>query len=342
MTLRTDDFDFELPDGLIARYPAERRDGSRLLVSRPAGGAEHRRFPDLPELLTGDELIVVNDTRVLQARVFGRRAGTGGKVELLFVRPNGAAGRWVAMTRSNRPLRAGAVVDLPGGASAEVTARREDGAAVVALDGVGADVPGWLREHGALPLPPYLRREAEDSDSERYQTVFAAADGAVAAPTAGLHFTEELAGALRGRGCEIAPITLHVGPGTFRPVTAADPREHVLDPELYEVPEATAAALRSGRRILAIGTTVVRTLEHAARVGEGTVAAGPGVADLLLLPGDRFAVVDRLLTNFHLPRSSLLMLVCALAGTERTLAAYRAAVDEGYRFYSYGDATLWL
>jgi S-adenosylmethionine:tRNA ribosyltransferase-isomerase len=341
MPLRTDDFDYDLPPGLIARYPAPTRGGSRLLVSPRQGRPEHRRFDELSSLVTGDELVVVNDTRVLRARVFGRRAGSGGKVEMLFVRPDGPD-RWIAMTRANGALRPGAVVDLPGGASAEIVDRREDGAAVVALDGIGDDVPRWLEAHGALPLPPYLNRQAEESDVDRYQTIFAASDGAVAAPTAGLHFTEKILESLRDRGCLIERVTLHVGPGTFRPVTVDDPRQHALDPESYVIPEATAAALSAGRPVLAVGTTVVRALEHAYRVGQGAVASGPGVADLLILPGDPLSVVDRLLTNFHLPRSSLLMLVCALAGTERTLAAYAAAVADQYRFYSYGDATLWL
>ncbi len=338
--MRTDDFDYTLPDDLIARYPAERRGGSRLLICR-AGALEHRRFDELPEVLTGEEVVVVNDTRVLSARVLGRRARTGGKVEVLFVRPDGAPDRWVALTRCNSALRPGAVVNLPGGASVEVEDRREDGSALLALSGVGADVPSWLRAHGAIPLPPYLKREAEELDSDRYQTVFAQADGAVAAPTAGLHFTEEIADSLRALGCRIERVTLHVGPGTFRPVTVDDPRRHSLDPEIYEIPEATANAVASGRPVLAVGTTVVRALEHAGRVGDGVVAAGPGVADLLLLPGDELRVVDQLLTNFHLPKSSLLMLVCALAGVQHVLAAYRTAVAEGYRFYSYGDATLW-
>lgn len=348
--LRTDEFDFELPDSLIARYPAEQRDGSRLLVSRQDGASpEHRMFTELPSLLSGDELIVVNDTRVLQARVFGRRAGSGGKVELLFVRPQAPQapqGRWLALARANRPLRPGAVVDLPGGASAEVVDRRDDGCAVVALDSVGDDVPAWLRRHGELPLPPYLKRAAEPSDVDRYQTMFAHSDGAVAAPTAGLHFTPATLQALTDAGCHLSRVTLHVGPGTFRPVTVDDPRGHVLDPEMYDVPEVTAqavgGALRQGRRVLAVGTTVVRALEHAFRVGDGAVRPGPGVADLLLLPGDPLNVVDALLTNFHLPRSSLLMLVSALAGTERVRLAYREAVARQYRFYSYGDATLWL
>jgi S-adenosylmethionine:tRNA ribosyltransferase-isomerase len=340
--MHTDDFDYTLPDDLIARYPATQRDGSRLLVSRAGRAPEHRQFVDLPSLLTGDELIVVNDTRVLRARVQGTRHESGGKVELLFVRADGAPRRWIALTRANRPLRPGAVVDLPAGASAEVCSRRTDGAALLDLQGVGDDVPSWLQQHGELPLPPYLKRPAEASDTDRYQTVFAARDGAIAAPTAGLHFTSEIMDALRNLGCQVSRVTLHVGPGTFRPVTVDDPREHLLDPEHYEIPKETAEAVASGRPLLAVGTTVVRTLEHAARAGEGTVQAGPGIADLLLLPGDELRVVDRLLTNFHLPRSSLLMLVCVLAGIRRTLAAYREAVDRQYRFYSYGDATLWL
>ncbi len=340
--MRTDDFDYHLPEGLIARWPAPRRDASRLLVSRLGEAAEHRRFDDLPDLLTGEEVVVVNDTRVLPARVFGRKAGGGGRVELLFVRQRETPRQWIAMTGSNRPLRPGAVVELDGGASVQVRARLADGSALLDLDGLGDDVPGWLRTHGELPLPPYLERAAEPEDEDRYQTMFAQRDGAVAAPTAGLHFTPEVMDRITARGCLVRHVTLHVGPGTFRPVTTDDPRQHVLDPERYEIPKDTARALQEERPVLAVGTTVVRALEHAASVGEGAVRPGPGVADLLMLPGARPKVVAGLLTNFHLPRSSLLMLVCALAGTARTLAAYQEAVARQYRFYSYGDATLWL
>lgn len=263
-------------------------------------------------------------------------------MELLFVRQEETPRRWIAMTGSNRPLRPGAVVELAGGASAQVRARLADGSAQLDLDGLGDDVPAWLRTHGALPLPPYLGRAAEPEDEDRYQTIFAQRDGAVAAPTAGLHFTPEVMDRITARGCLVRHVTLHVGPGTFRTVTTDDPRQHVLDPERYEIPEDTARALQEERPVLAVGTTVVRALEHAAGVGEGAVRPGPGVADLLMLPGAPPKIVAGLLTNFHLPRSSLLMLVCALAGTARTLAAYREAVARRYRFYSYGDATLWL
>jgi len=341
--VRTDDFDYDLPDEQIARYPTARRDGSRLLVVE----AERRRdlrFSELAEVLSGDELLVVNDTRVLHARVRGRRLPGGGRVELLMVRPDDGAGGWLALGRTSRPMRAGHRLALPGDVEAEVTGRSDDGLLRLMLTGCD-DVVRWLEAHGEVPLPPYLRRDAEPEDGERYQTVYAASDGAVAAPTAGLHFTSELLGALRDKGCDVAPLTLHVGPGTFSPVRVDDPRQHALDAEHYEVPPPTAlalaAAMAAGRPILAGGTRVVRALEHAA-AADGSVHAGPGLADLLVLPGYRFAVVDRLLTNFHLPRSSLLMLVAALAGTDRTLSAYREAVAAGYRFYSYGDATLWL
>ncbi len=343
--MHTADYDYALPEAQIARHPAPRRDASRLLVVERAGGLRrHLGFSDLPDVLSGDELLVVNDTRVLHARVLGRRLPGGGRVELLLVRPAGDG--WLALGRASRPLRAGARLQLPGDVEAEVRGRAGDGLLRLTLAGT-RDVPAWLAAHGAVPLPPYLRREAEAADAERYQTVYAARDGAVAAPTAGLHFTPELLDALRSRGSRIVSLTLHVGPGTFTPVRTDDPRQHRLEPEHYEIPEETASALaaarQEGRPVLAVGTTVVRTLEHAAsRPAGGPVPAGPGLADLLILPGHRFSVVDRLLTNFHLPRSSLLMLVCALAGRETTLSAYAEAVARGYRFYSYGDATLWL
>ena len=343
--MRTADFDFELPEASIARYPAARRDASRLLVvERTTGRRRHLRFADLPGVLSGDELLVLNDTRVLHARVCGRRLPGGGRVELLLVRPDGDG--WLALGRASRPLRSGSRLELPGEVAAEVRGRGPDGLLHVGFEGVD-DVPAWLGVHGQVPLPPYLRREAEAVDHERYQTVYAARDGAVAAPTAGLHFTDELLAEVRARGCRTATLTLHVGPGTFRPVRVSDPTGHQLEPEHYEIPAATAEALALARAedrpVLAVGTTVVRALEHAAaRAGDAPLAAGPGVADLLILPGYRLSVVARLLTNFHLPRSSLLMLVCALAGRETTLAAYEDAVARGYRFYSYGDATLWL
>ena len=332
--MRTSDYDYLLPDDLIARYPADRRDASRLLVSDHSGSVRHQRFDDLPGLLTGEEVIVVNDTRVLPARVLGRRAGSGGRVELLFVRPIDDR-CWVALTRSNRPLRPGARIELPDDVRALVRARQDDGAAEIEIEGLQGTILAWMHRHGALPLPPYLRREAEEADADRYQTVFAAREGAVAAPTAGLHFTTELVQALEDRGCLIRSLTLHVGPGTFRPVTAEDPRQHHLDPEWFDIPGDTADAVASDRPVLAVGTTVVRALEAAQR-------GQRGIADLLLLPGDELRVVDKLLTNFHLPRSSLLMLVSALAGRDRVLDAYAIAVEHRYRFYSYGDATLWL
>jgi S-adenosylmethionine:tRNA ribosyltransferase-isomerase len=344
--VRTADFDYELPEELIARHPAEARDAARLLVvDRATEKMRHLTFVDLPEVLRGDEVVVLNDTRVLPARLHGRRLPGGGHVELLLVRPT-EEGPWVALGRANKPLRPGTEIELPGNAGATVVQRKEDGSIVIALQGAD-DVPAYLRAHGSVPLPPYLGRKPIPEDGERYQTVYAANDGAVAAPTAGLHFTPAVLDALRSRGCHVVTVTLHVGPGTFRPLTTEDPRDHRLDPEDHEIPEATADAVElaraEGRPVLAVGTTVVRTLEHvAAHDPEGRVRAGRGRADLLIHPGRPPKVVSRLLTNFHLPRTSLLLLVSALAGRELVFEAYAEAVRRRYRFYSYGDATLWL
>lgn len=349
--MRTSDFDYELPDALIARHPAAQREDARLLVTHRHNGAQqHLTFRQLPEVLSGDELLVVNDTRVLPARLFGRRKPTGGRVELLLVRPaeEPHSHRWVAMGRSNRPLKPGAVVELTDCATAEVCERHADGSLTLEFSDLPTEsVSGYLKAHGQLPLPPYLRRDPVAEDRIRYQTVYAAEDGAVAAPTAGLHFSAELLDTLRAKGCELASLTLHVGPGTFRPVSVDDPREHRLDPERYEIPVATSQAVArakaEGRRVLAVGTTVVRALEHAAAGSlDATLPAGSGQADLLIMPGYRLRVVDCLLTNFHLPRSSLLMLVAAFHDRRSLLETYRNAVSRGYRFYSYGDSTLWL
>jgi S-adenosylmethionine:tRNA ribosyltransferase-isomerase len=337
--VRVADFDFDLPAELIAQHAAP-RGASRLLVVDAKGPARRRRIADLPELLRAGDLLVVNDTRVVPARLFARRSSGGGEIELLLVERLGAA-EWDCLARPGRKARPGTRLELGEGLTAEVVAKRDDGRHRVAFS---QPVEPFLDRLGHVPLPPYISRPDDAADRERYQTVFAAHPGAVAAPTAGLHFSTELLDALAARGVERAAVTLHVGIGTFKPVTAELVHEHVMERERYQVPERTAAAIaaarRDRRRIVAVGTTVVRTLESAALTAGGEVRAGAGATELFVTPGFRFQVVDVLLTNFHLPRSTLLMLVAAFAGRERVLAAYREAIAEGYRFYSYGDAML--
>ncbi|KAA0238928.1 tRNA preQ1(34) S-adenosylmethionine ribosyltransferase-isomerase QueA [bacterium] len=334
--MRTADFDFFLPPAQIAQEPAEPRDASRLMVlHRQTPDLEHLRFSELPSRLQAGDLLVVNDTRVMAARLFGRREDTGGAVEALLVRPFSDL-RWEVLFRPARQA-------VPGRRFRFSTADGELGGVVVSRDqGVALidfDRPFDPGTVGSLPLPPYIT--GYRGDPERYQTVYGRFPRSAAAPTAGLHFTSELLERLESSGVRTAAVTLEVGPGTFRPVTVEDPREHHLHPEHVTVPASAAAAIREaraeGRRVIAVGTTVVRTLEHVARVC-GEVVPYEGWTSLRILPGDEFLVIDGLITNFHLPRSTLLMLVCAFAGTERVLDAYRLAVREGYRFYSFGDA----
>lgn len=335
--MRTADFDYDLPPGRVALRPAVPRDAARLLVVPRTGPLVDRTVGDLPACLRPGDLLVVNDTRVLPARLRGRRADTGGAVEVFLVRDLGE-GRWRVLVAPGRRMRPGVVVALPEGVHATMEAVAEGGERVVHFTGV-EDVAGWAERVGETPLPPYVAREADARDRDDYQTVFARAPGAVAAPTAGLHFTPGLLERLAAQGVSVARVTLHVGPGTFRPVTEDDPARHRLDAEVYEVPPGTAEAMARARagggRVVAVGTTVVRTLETAALTG-----AARGETSLFVRPGHRFRAVDALLTNFHLPRSTLLMLVAAFAGHARTLEAYRHAVAAGYRFYSYGDACL--
>jgi S-adenosylmethionine:tRNA ribosyltransferase-isomerase len=332
--LRTSDFDYHLPPEAIAQHPGERGESRLLVLGRTS---EERRFADLPDLLDPGDLLVVNDTRVIPARLRARRP-TGGRVEILLVEREGPASWW-CLLRPGRRLPPGAHLAVEGGPAARVE-ERADGRRRLTFE---QPIEPLLHEIGETPLPPYIDRPVEPRDRQRYQTVYAARPGAVAAPTAGLHFTPALLAALERRGIRQASLTLHVGPGTFRPVKTENPEEHVMDSERFEIPEATAeaiaAARRRRRRVVAVGTTVVRSLETAA-TSDGLVAAGAGRTGLYIRPGYRFRVVDRLVTNFHLPRSTLLMLVCAFAGQDRVLAAYRQAVANGFRFYSYGDAML--
>lgn len=335
-------FDYDLPPELIAQEPAEPRDASRLLVlDRERGTRADRRFADLPRLLAAGDCLVLNESRVIPARVAAADA-RGRPVELLLVRGLAPA-RWEALVRPGRRCRVGARLAVgDGGAGATVEEARPDGVHVLAFSHPAREL---LERHGVPPLPPYLARHAapEPEDWERYQTVYAREEGSIAAPTAGLHFTRGLLEALRSRGVEIHALTLHVGIGTFRPVRSGRVEDHRMHAEEVAIPPATAAAVARAvaerRRVVAVGTTVARALEWAAG-HPGGVRAGRGEADLFIYPGYRFRVVDALITNFHLPRSTLLMLVAALAGREAVLDAYRHAVVGGYRFYSYGDAML--
>lgn len=337
---RTSDYHFDLPEQQIAQQPAPTRDASRLLVVR-GDQREDRSFADLVELLPKSSVLVVNDTQVIPARLMARKP-TGGAVELVLVEPTGeGALEWRCIAKASKPIRQGVELQVLEGeevvASAEVTAARDVHGHVTARFSIPAlDV---CTRAGAVPLPPYISREdgSKHEDRDRYQTVYAREPGAVAAPTAGLHFTDELLHAIRGRGIEVAALTLHVGPGTFAPVRAENIDEHRLHDERYTIPERTAELVRSGRPVVAVGTTSVRALEGSAQK-YGRVEAGPGRTDIFIRPGFEFQVVDHLVTNFHLPESTLLMLVCAFAGYEPVLAAYRHAVASGYRFYSYGDA----
>jgi S-adenosylmethionine:tRNA ribosyltransferase-isomerase len=335
--LRLADFDYELPERLIAQDPSEERDQARLMImSRGAGTVEHRVFSDIIEYLAPGDLLVLNDTRVFPCRLQARKSG-GGRAEifLLFEKERNV---WGTLVKGGPG--AGKRMRVSPQVEAEILSDSEDGTRLVRFHGV-EDIRCVLHEIGKVPLPPYIKREATDRDRERYQTVYASEDGAVAAPTAGLHFTNALLRLLEAKGVELARITLHVGPGTFQPVRADRIVEHRMLPELYLITAEAAAAVNraknENRRVIAVGTTSVRTLETAS-TKEGVVIPGRGSSELFIHPGYCFKVIDGLITNFHLPKSTLLMLVAAFAGRERMLAAYRIAVQEQYRFYSYGDA----
>ncbi len=334
-------FDYALPPELIAQEPSPERAGSRMLVLPRRGELTlaDRRFRDLPEHLRPGDCLVLNDTRVIPARLVGRRAG-GGRAELLLLREL-EGGVWEALARPGGRLRPGASVQFGDGElRAEVLSMAAGGLRTVRLSHAG-DLPALLERLGRTPLPPYIKRpQPRAGDRERYQTVYAARPGAVAAPTAGLHFDPQTLAAVRGRGVAVAFITLHVGLGTFQPITAQTVAGHVMGGEWCEIGEPAAEMIagtrRAGGRVVAVGTTVVRALES--RAGEdGSLRPGAQLTDLFIFPGYRFRMVDALLTNFHLPRSTLLMLVSAFCGRERVLEAYAHAIRQGYRFYSYGD-----
>jgi S-adenosylmethionine:tRNA ribosyltransferase-isomerase len=348
--VRVDDFDFPLPPDAIAQAPPTERGTSRLLVlERATGRLTHTRIADLPAWLAAGDLLVVNDTRVFPARLLGHRNPSGGRVEVLLLERLDAD-RFDALVHPGQKLKPGARLvlegDDPAGGKihAVVEGRGTFGRRTVRLSAERGELDAVVDAIGHMPLPPYIARPDAAADRERYQTVYARARGSVAAPTAGLHFTPAILDALAAKGVERAAVTLHVGYGTFKPVRVDDVEAHVVDPERYTIDGATAARINAaradGRRIVAVGTTTVRALESAGR--GGPVAAGDGVADVFLYPDGPVPIahVDALLTNFHLPRSSLLMLVCAFAGRETVLRAYHEAVAGGYRFYSYGDAML--
>ena len=395
-SLPTSAFDYALPAGLIARYPAERRDESRLMVvDRATGSITDHIFRDLPDFVPAGDAVVLNETRVFPARLVGRRAG-GGEAEVLLLRPaewtsgrvdewenpasargrsseasgksedrvgpdtpelvrsstpplfhsgrQGEAPLWEALVRPGARLRPGKRVVVAPELAVEIVGVEADGTRVVRIE-TPLPLEEALERYGRVPLPPYIDREPGPEDAERYQTVYARARGSVAAPTAGLHFTPAVLESLETGGARLLRLVLHVGPGTFRPVEVEDPAEHRMHAEWYQVGAATAAGLEEvrarGGRVWAVGTTVARTLESAAEP-DGMVRAGSGWTRLFIRPPYRFQAVDRLLTNFHLPRSTLLMLVAAFAGRELVLEAYRQAVERRYRFYSYGDAMLVL
>ncbi len=338
MTDNLDASDYHLPAASIAQHPAPRGD-SRLLVLAAPPDRRHRRVAELAQLLEPGDLLMVNDSRVLPARLFARRRPGGGRVELLLVERL-APSLWSALARPGRRLKPGSVLEVADEQQLVIEEVGEDG--LYRLRGDRPLTP-LLERHGHMPLPPYIPRPDEPADRERYQTVFARIPGSIAAPTAGLHFDDRLLADLDRRGVEICKLTLHVGPGTFQPIRGERIDQHQMAGERYDVtPDAAdrvARARRRGGRIVAVGTTTVRTLETVA-TGDGLIDPGTGRTELFIHPGHRFRVVDLLLTNFHLPRSTLLLLVCALGGRERVLAAYREAAATGYRFYSYGDAML--
>lgn len=331
------DFDFDLPEELIARHPVAERTGSRLLhLDGPSGAVAHRRFTDLLDQVEAGDLLVFNNTRVIPARLFGQK-DSGGKVEVLIERMTGDHAA-LAHVRANKSPKPGTRLSMEGGIELEVTGREENLFRLVCHN--DAPLVDLLEQHGHMPLPPYIERADEASDRDRYQTVYAERKGAVAAPTAGLHFDEAMLAALREKGVNTAFVTLHVGAGTFQPVKADQVEDHVMHSEWIDVPQAVVDAVaetrRNGGRVIAVGTTSVRSLESAAAGGE--LAAFTGDTNIFIYPGYRFRVVDALITNFHLPQSTLIMLISAFAGRDAVMNAYQAAIEERYRFFSYGDA----
>ena len=339
--MKVSDFNYELPEGLIAQHPLEERDASRLMViDKDTGAITHRVFRDLPEYVGQGDLLVMNDTRVLPARLLGVREDTGGHIELLLLRRIDRD-TWEALAKPGKSVRPGRLFNFGDGAlQAEILEVKDDGNRIVRFlyKGIFEEV---LDRLGEMPLPPYIHEKLEDK--ERYQTVYSKADGSAAAPTAGLHFTPELLAKIRAKGAEIAFITLHVGLGTFRPVKVKEITEHLMHSEYYTISKETAETIETarleGRRIISVGTTTTRTLESVMR-DYGKICECSGWTDIFIYPGFKFRIVDSLITNFHLPESTLIMLVSAFLGYDKTMAAYQAAVNEQYRFFSFGDSMI--
>lgn len=354
--MHVDDYDYPLPEALIASHPLPERDQSRMMVlNRATGEISHHGFSELPNFFSTGDLMVVNNTKVLPARFYGNRQGLTGRVEILMLHPvsdevsaeqQGLV--WNALMRPARKLKPGTIVELPNTqAVMEVLHVGERGCCRVLIHPAEhGDMATLMQKVGRMPIPPYLRRDAEESDNERYQTVFSKIPGAQAAPTAGLHFTPQVLENLKAKGVQRAEVTLAVSSGTFRTVEVDNITEHAMDPEFYEIDESAASQVRAtrqaGGKILGIGTTVVKTLETSASVHQGQVMAGAGASQLFIYPGFQFQVVDCMLTNFHLPKSTLLMLISAFADRENVARSYEAALEHGYRFYSYGDCMLIL
>ncbi len=348
--MKADLFDYFLPPGLIAQHPVDPRDSSRLMVVRRREGAiGHHRFRDLPDFLGPGDLLVLNETRVIPARLHARRQPGGGWIEILLIAETEEKNSWKALLRPVRRVRTGnrlLLPDTPGWF--ELRSKGEYGLCLLEAH-FSEPVSVLMAQHGETPLPPYIKRlqpEEEPEDRERYQTVYARHPGSIAAPTAGLHFTPEVLERLARKQVETCCLTLHVGPATFQPLRAGEVEQHLLPPEKVHIPDAAARAIRQarqeGRRVIAVGTTTTRALESSAARHDGEVTAGDAWADLYIHPPYRFRVVDGLVTNFHLPRSSLLILVCSFGGREFILECYRQAMQSGYRFYSYGDGMVIL
>ncbi len=344
--MHTDDFDFELPPELIAQRPLPQRDASRLLhVRRPSGSVAHRQFRELPSLLREGDLLVFNDSRVIPARLLGKKKSTGGKAELLLIRPatsvdteaalkgEASGTEWLCLGQSSKGFKPGMELEFEAGLTATVRESLSGGEYRVVFTSSLASLEDAIARAGRLPLPPYITRDVQADDAERYQTVFARKSGSVAAPTAGLHFTPETFAELEKRGVKRAFVTLEVGPGTFLPVREGPVAEHKMHEERAFIPPETWEAIEAAKRVVAVGTTVVRTLESA----QAAAGASFGTS-IFITPGFEFRIIDALITNFHLPKSTLVMLVSAFLGREQTLAAYAEAVREKYRFFSYGDS----
>ncbi|WP_457621653.1 tRNA preQ1(34) S-adenosylmethionine ribosyltransferase-isomerase QueA [Persephonella sp.] len=335
---RLSDYDYRLPKELIAKYPVEPRDSCRLMVlNRKERTIEHRIFRDIGDYLKEGDLLVLNDTKVIPARLIGRKE-TGAKIEIFLLKPV-TENVWEALIKNIKRLKEGQTVIISEDFRIKLLEKLEEGKAVVQL--IGEDIKSLIEKYGHIPLPPYIEREDEDKDRDYYQTVFAKKEGAVASPTAGLHFTEELLEKLKEKGIKTAFVTLHVGLGTFRPITVEDITKHKMHEEFYQIPEETLDLIREtkerGRSVIAVGTTVVRTLETYAQTGNKE-----GFSDIYIYPPYDFKIIDSMITNFHLPKSTLLLLVSAFAGRDFILEAYREAVEKKYRFFSYGDAMLIL